>query len=394
MTKLTKPSVARLVKQKNSDWYIIWYGQSNSSSIRYRQKFGLNRIKDLNERQKWADSIVSIINKANFNGEHLTPAQVEDSLSKNPNFNSFVNQYLEDRSNTSTFNTLKSIRVHRNRYNEFARDVLQKQEIDFEDFNLSFPLKYQKWAFSKPREWSTNYCSKSFQILKMILNDALEQEIILTRVHQSKRFSLSQVEVDDIALEMSDIEKLINIDEFKTSKLTIVRDTFLFACLTGLRYCDFSKLTQDNFSYVTDKKGKKIPVVKVITQKTGEKVVVPLHDIALKILDKYKGGFPDVPCNQVFNKYIKIVCKESELTEKIILRQNIAGQFVQKVFAKYQAVSTHTARRTFATIAYFHFKIPTALIMKITGHKTEKEFFKYIKITKEEAAIEMAAYFC
>ena len=40
--------------------------------------------------------------------------------------------------------------------------------------------------------------------------------------------------------------------------------------------------------------------------------------------------------------------------------------------------------------------IPSIAIMKITGHKTEKEFMKYIKISEEQNAAELMShpYFC
>ena len=36
--------------------------------------------------------------------------------------------------------------------------------------------------------------------------------------------------------------------------------------------------------------------------------------------------------------------------------------------------------------------IPTIAIMKITGHKTEKEFMKCIKITEEQTAMELMSH--
>jgi integrase len=121
--------------------------------------------------------------------------------------------------------------------------------------------------------------------------------------------------------------------------------------------------------------------------------VIPLHPIVTDILKENGGVLPHVKCNQVFNRYVKEVCELAGLTEGVILRENVAGKFVVRSLKKCEAVSSHTARRTFATIAYFDWKVPPVLIMKITGHRTEREFFKYIKISKEEAAVEMAAYF-
>lgn len=45
----------------------------------------------------------------------------------------------------------------------------------------------------------------------------------------------------------------------------------------------------------------------------------------------------------------------------------------------------HTARRTFATLMYLK-GIPAISIMAITGHTTEENFMKYIKLDKSEHA--------
>ena len=52
----------------------------------------------------------------------------------------------------------------------------------------------------------------------------------------------------------------------------------------------------------------------------------------------------------------------------------------------------HTARRSFATNLYLK-GAPTLSIMQLTGHTTEVNFLKYIKVTKEENAKMMRTYF-
>lgn len=58
---------------------------------------------------------------------------------------------------------------------------------------------------------------------------------------------------------------------------------------------------------------------------------------------------------------------------------------------KWQVISSHTARRSFATNAYLA-GIPVFRIMLITGHKTEESFFRYIRIGKAENARELAQH--
>ena len=45
----------------------------------------------------------------------------------------------------------------------------------------------------------------------------------------------------------------------------------------------------------------------------------------------------------------------------------------------------HTARRSFATNMYLR-GVPAISIMAITGHTTEANFLKYIKVDKEQHA--------
>lgn len=56
--------------------------------------------------------------------------------------------------------------------------------------------------------------------------------------------------------------------------------------------------------------------------------------------------------------------------------------------SKYEWITTHTARRSFCTNEFLAGS-PVKLIMKISGHKTEKDFYKYIRITPEEAGQKM-----
>ncbi|MBK8491902.1 MAG: tyrosine-type recombinase/integrase [Saprospirales bacterium] len=56
------------------------------------------------------------------------------------------------------------------------------------------------------------------------------------------------------------------------------------------------------------------------------------------------------------------------------------------ILEKWEMISTHTARRTFATNAH-KAGVPTLVIAKITGHRTEKTLLNYIRVTAEENAM-------
>ena len=77
------------------------------------------------------------------------------------------------------------------------------------------------------------------------------------------------------------------------------------------------------------------------------------------------------------------------IDETIKIKHTIGGVLKEEDFKKYELISSHTGRRSFASNAYLA-GIPSITIMKITGHKTESAFLKYIKITPEEHARKMA----
>ena len=61
------------------------------------------------------------------------------------------------------------------------------------------------------------------------------------------------------------------------------------------------------------------------------------------------------------------------------------GKYKEDTMEKWQMVSSHTARRSFATNLYNQ-GVEVITIMKMTGHRTEGAFLKYIKVTEEQHA--------
>lgn len=98
-----------------------------------------------------------------------------------------------------------------------------------------------------------------------------------------------------------------------------------------------------------------------------------------------------------FNMYIKDVCKEVGLVERVkggmIVKDFKNKTYRKKVdfFPKYKLISSHTCRRSFATNLY-NMNFPVLSIMQITGHTTEHSFLTYIKVTPTEHAEKLLAH--
>ena len=92
----------------------------------------------------------------------------------------------------------------------------------------------------------------------------------------------------------------------------------------------------------------------------------------------------------VFNRKIKKICRKAGIIQEVFIKKSSKGRQLTIKLKKYELVSSHTGRRSFATNAYLA-EIPTLDIMAITGHRTEKSFLKYIKVSKSQFAEKIEA---
>jgi integrase len=154
------------------------------------------------------------------------------------------------------------------------------------------------------------------------------------------------------------------------------RDLFIIGAWTGLRLSDYKNIKLENMVKIDGDL-----FIKMITKKTKGLVIIPCNPVVINILKKYEVNRNKVPnsvSDQYFNRLLKDACQIAGLTEKGRLSKT-------PELALYQCVSSHTARRSFATNMYLQ-SFPTIDLMKITGHSSEKTFLKYIKMSKLDSA--------
>jgi integrase len=263
-----------------------------------------------------------------------------------------------------------------------------KRTIDFKDIDLKFYDEFTQFlqgSSSNPhakdeneraKKLAVNTIGKKIQTLKIFLNAAKDENKNRFEAYKSSKFKALTEEAETIYLTESELTKLYEHDLSDNSSFDRVRDLFLVGCWTGCRFSDISQITPENISE---------GFINLKQYKTGKKVIIPLHPIVTSILNKYGGTLPEVISNQNFNDYLKDIARLSgidEATHKAITKGGIK---VSTAYKKWELVTTHTARRSFATNLYKS-GFPTLSIMAITGHTTEKAFLKYIKVTPDEHA--------
>ena len=156
---------------------------------------------------------------------------------------------------------------------------------------------------------------------------------------------------------------------------TIIRDTFLIACYTGLRISDLKTLVSKNII------GNKF--IRKKMQKTKKYVTIPLCDEAIEIFAKYDFEFPKLKTIQYYNSRIKRICKLAGITELILLEYVKGGKLIQRAVPKYALVSNHTGRRTAVTNLYLK-NTPYLTMMQMTGHTSVASLMTYIQSSVED----------
>jgi integrase len=260
-----------------------------------------------------------------------------------------------------------------------AFELKTRYKVDFETITLDFFYKYT--TFLTSQGLGTNSISKMVDLIKVFMNEAFDLKYTRNVEHKSRKFSVATEETESVYLTDKELLKLYKHDFSNAKKLDQVRDLFLFGAYVGLRFSDYSTVKPENISEVTNEDGSKEYFIKMRTAKTGELVVIPCNAVVLQIFEKYKDNKNRLPksiSNQKFNDYIKDACQESELKETGRLATNPKLEL-------WKCISSHTARRSFATNLYLE-GFPVIDLMKITGHRTEKSFLKYIKVSKLDAA--------
>ena len=156
------------------------------------------------------------------------------------------------------------------------------------------------------------------------------------------------------------------------------RDIFIAGCLTGQRVSDYLRYSNDMIVVVND-----IFFLKVKQVKTKKTVMIPLDKRVRDILDRYNGRMPKM-CDATLNDYVHIICEIMGWTwtpQIENLHRSAKGGY-----RFCDLVTSHTARRSFATNAY-KAGVPLSSIIAITGHAREEGLRRYLKLNAAEKAV-------
>lgn len=278
---------------------------------------------------------------------------------------------------------IQNLKLFKNTIIRYQADALKSKSILIKDIDLKFVEKYKMWLFGLG--YSTNYVGKNIANIRTICLDASKNDIeTSTQIKNIKGISESR-EPEDIVFLNEDEQEKIKKAPLIREALINARKWLLLGCLIGQRGGDLLNITTKNIKVLGG-----IKIVELKQQKTGKLVAIPLLPEAVEIIES---GMPYKISLVHFNEYIKDVCEAAELNQPTKGRKKVeqGKPTVKDVYAKYEVISSHICRRSFAT--NFYGRIPTPILMGITGHGTERMFLSYIGKTTYDNAHQMIEYF-
>tara|TARA_B100001059_G_scaffold21558_1_gene17343 strand:- start:743 stop:1894 length:1152 start_codon:yes stop_codon:yes gene_type:complete len=305
-----------------------------------------------------------------------TKNQFKEKLSQKLNgvntslsFYDFVDEFIKNSKNSKKPSTTKEYIYTIEDLKSFEK--YNKRRIDWDTLDLQFYESYMDYQYNVKGN-SQNLFGKRIKTIKTFLNDATRKNINKHLMFYG--FKVLKKRSDNIYLNEDDLKKIYKLDLSKNKRLERVRDLFIVGSRTGLRFSDLTTLrkediTKDGIRFQSDKTEKVLNTV--IIEETQE------------ILEKYNYQLPKIS-NTNLNKYIKEVGELADISEVSYKDTFKSGKPISKKLKKYERISCHTARRSFATNMYKR-EFPIYYLMKITGHKKESDFLDYIKVTNEEA---------
>lgn len=304
---------------------------------------------------------------------------------------SYIDYYLEYRKNEITESNRKKVKVTKNKMLRLQKEL--GKPILINEINESFKKAYVD--FSKEKAYSQNTQHREFVLIKTICFHA--RYLGLKTHHQLDGITLQREEGNHIYLNLEDLEKIKKV-ELDHDYLNNARDWLIISCYTGQRVSDFMRFKSEMIRIEDGK-----TLLEFRQKKTKKEMSIPVTKEVREILKKRNGKFPRAISDQRYNDYIKEVCEMAKIKDEVKGKRRISiapkdvkptkndYRDISDTFEKWELVSSHIGRRSFAT--NFYGKVPTTYLINITGHGSEKMFLNYIKKSNKDLALDAFNYF-
>nr|WP_255498633.1 site-specific integrase [Dysgonomonas sp. ZJ709] len=268
---------------------------------------------------------------------------------------------------------------------EFMKLTYKVPDIHIYQIGLWFLEKFYQFLHKKYK-CSTNTTIKYMKRFASIMNFAQKTGLIQVTPFNIFRFHTEKKE--PVYLTEEELKRIMD-KEFVTERLAVVRDAFVFSCYTGLSFSDIANL---KFSDIQERNS--LYRIRTGRRKTDSVSYIPLLDIPMKILDRYRRKYSD-KCKEINKIEVETEIKQADriADDRVFpIRSNqVTNEFLKEiadVCGIGKKVSYHTARHTFATLALSN-GVSLESVSKMMGHTSIRTTQVYAQITNLKVKEEM-----
>ena len=306
----------------------------------------------------------------------------QEVLNKNHSLVEFFEKFFEEKKSefsTDKDKSISSLKDYKSFWNslldyqKYKRIILYVDDLDLKQLNEYRSFMYKEHIDTKEIKYATkgdlnqNTFRKRIIVLKTFYYWLLENKIINEIPYFIKHYAIQKTETNKEVLTSEEI-LLLYQKNFEPPWLNRIKDAFVFACHTGMRFSDLTTINKTHY-----KSKNNCLFVRKRAEKVNEYFMVPLTDVAIEIALKYNYKF-DFATNQVFNKALKTIFEKSELFNEETEKLGDDG----KQLKRYELIHSHSARHSFIT-NLVNKSVPISEIMSMTGHKKLETLNIYIK---------------
>ena len=261
------------------------------------------------------------------------------------------------------------------KFEEDKRRVHKGFTLDFKIFNGKL-IKEFDWFLSEGRDKTDtkhgakprahNTVVRYLEIMFRFFSDAERKGIEICKDFQD--YDNSKTKPQNITITDEEFERIYR-HKASNDRLENVRQLFVIACTTGLRYSDLETLQTNHFNYSEG-------TIQRIQQKTNQSVNIALNPLLEKMLNDNHNVLPTPICNQDFNRYLKELFQEIGLDRNVQISRVIGKKREVTDHKLYEIASSKMGRRYLCSSLAG--KVPDRTIMAMSGHHSVSAFYSYL----------------
>lgn len=280
-----------------------------------------------------------------------------------------IDKWLKDSLFAYETSTQKAVKESLNQFKSFLK-VEGWASLDRKDLTREIITEYERYL-QEVKKLSNSTHGKRIKHLRWFLKYLKFEGYQSIKIRNHRK--------DIIALSLTELRSLENVDVSDKPDQQKAKDIFLLGCYTGLRISDLKRLNETRIIDGT---------ICMSLKKNKKSVSIPVRPETHAILIRYGMRSPKISESDL-NKHIKEVCEAAKINSVVTIKLNVAGIDKDKEFQKHKLITSHTASKTFITLAPEKFGMTPAEIAAIVGKDLKTLLNHYFKLPIESAMAKM-----